>query len=73
MEGDKKNITFNIYGGNNQILPNATKAEQHFYGDLFTKEALRKDSPEIPPLTRLARRQLRLGRWLPQCVRMSLE
>ena len=51
MEGDKKNITFNIYGGNNQILPNATKAEQHFYGDLFTKEALRKDSPEIPPLT----------------------
>lgn len=25
------NITFNITGGNNQILPNATKAEQHFH------------------------------------------
>ena len=28
MEEDKNNITFNIYGGNNQILPNATKAER---------------------------------------------
>ena len=28
-------ITFNISGGNNQILPNATHAEQNFYGDDF--------------------------------------
>lgn len=28
-------ITFNITGGNNQILPNATHAEQNFYGDDF--------------------------------------
>ena len=27
------NITFNIYGGSNQILPNATTATQNFYGD----------------------------------------
>ena len=85
MAEDKNSIIFNISGGNNQILPNATKAEQHFYGDQFAKEALRKGSPEVLPLTdeercavmwptsRLARRQLRLGRWLPQCVRMSLE
>lgn len=25
------NVNINIYGGTNQILPNATKAEQHFY------------------------------------------
>ena len=25
-------INIHIHGGNNQILPNATKAEQHFYG-----------------------------------------
>ena len=52
MEEDKNNITFNIYGGSNQILPNATKAEQHFYGDQFAKEALRKGAAVAePPLT----------------------
>ena len=45
MGEDKNNIIFNISGGNNQILPNATKAEQHFYGDQFAKEALRKAVP----------------------------
>lgn len=58
MEEDKNSITFNIYGGSNQILPNATKAEQHFYGDQFAKEALRKgDAPE-PPLIAEERRLL---------------
>ncbi len=51
MAEDKINIIFNISGGNNQILPNATKAEQHFYGDQFAKEALRKGATEEPPLT----------------------
>lgn len=51
MEEDKNNITFNIYGGSNQILPNATKAEQHFYGDQFAKEALSKGAAAEPPLT----------------------
>ena len=51
MEEDKNNITFNIYGGNNQILPNATKAEQHFYGDKFAKEALRNGEAGEPALT----------------------
>ena len=57
MEEDKNNITFNIYGGSNQILPNATKAEQHFYGDQFAKEALRKGAAVAePPLTSDERR-----------------
>ena len=51
MAEDKSSIIFNISGGNNQILPNATKAEQHFYGDQFAKEALRKGAPAVAPLT----------------------
>ena len=51
MAEDKSNIIFNISGGNNQILPNATKAEQHFYGDQFAKEALRKGTTAEAPLT----------------------
>lgn len=31
MEDNNSNITINIHGGNNQILPNATHAEQNFY------------------------------------------
>ena len=57
MEEDKNNITFNIYGGSNQILPNATKAEQHFYGDQFAKEALRNGAP-VTTLTDDERRLL---------------
>ena len=48
MAEDKNNIIFNISGGNNQILPNATKAEQHFYSDKFAKEALRQGTEEQP-------------------------
>ena len=58
MEEDKNGITFNIYGGSNQILPNATKAEQHFYGDQFAKEALRQGAPDEAPLTTDERRLL---------------
>lgn len=58
MEEEKNNITFNIYGGSNQILPNATKAEQHFYGDQFAKEVLRKGNAAEPPLTDDERRLL---------------
>lgn len=58
MAEDKNSIIFNISGGNNQILPNATKAEQHFYGDQFAKEALRKGAPAEAPLTDDERRLL---------------
>lgn len=56
MAEEKNNIIFNISGGNNQILPNATKAEQHFYGDQFAKEALRNGTPGVEPLTDEERR-----------------
>lgn len=56
MAEDKSNIIFNISGGNNQILPNATKAEQHFYGDQFAKEALRNGVSAVAPLTAEERR-----------------
>jgi len=58
MEEDKNGITLNIYGGSNQILPNATKAEQHFYGDQFAKEALRKGAGQELSLTDDERRLL---------------
>lgn len=51
MAEEKSDITFNISGGNNQILPNATEANQYFYGDQFAKEALRKGAPQEAPLT----------------------
>ena len=56
MSEDKNNIIFNISGGNNQILPNATKAEQYFYGDKFAREALRIETSVPAPLTEDERR-----------------
>ena len=47
MDSNNPTIVFNISGGNNQILPNATKAEQHFYGDRFV-EQVRPDLPAQP-------------------------
>ena len=48
-------IVFNIYGGSNQILPNATSATQNYYGDEaeLEKDDVSKDkelalSPEAP-------------------------
>ena len=39
-EKNASNVHINIYGGTNQILPNAVKAEQHFY--------YRAEQPETP-------------------------
>lgn len=60
MKRSKVNIIINISGGNNQILPNATHAEQHFHGyaakeaqpkveDLDTAEYKQLASYEITP------------------------
>ena len=43
-------IVFNIYGGSNQILPNATSATQNYYGD---EAELEKDPALSPEATRL--------------------
>lgn len=41
---DKSSIVFNISGGNNQILPNATQAAQNFYGDKYMEEMAKTDN-----------------------------
>ncbi len=48
MEENKSNIIFNISGGNNQILPNATHAVQYFYGDKFAQEKQGVKADNIP-------------------------
>lgn len=58
-DNQKASIIFQISGGNNQILPNATKAEQNFYGDKYIEEFLKsKDETEeaqlSPEATRLS-------------------
>lgn len=50
-------ITININGGNNQILPNATEAVQNFYGDQFAEKILsntatdKESCPEVGKLS----------------------
>lgn len=39
-------VTININGGNNQILPNATEAVQNFYGDQFAEYILKKQDED---------------------------
>lgn len=41
---EKSNCTFNISGGNVQILPNATQGIQNFYGDQFAEEVLKANA-----------------------------
>lgn len=42
-------MTLNIYGGNIQILPNATQAVQNFYGDEFARKVLIKTVHPVVP------------------------
>ena len=58
-DNNKANIIFNISGGTNQILPNATKAEQNFYGDKYIEEMMKpktesKEPKLSPEATRLS-------------------
>ena len=46
----KANIVFNISGGNNQILPNAIKAEQNFYGDKYIEEMMKAKTTSQEPV-----------------------
>ena len=39
-------VTININGGNNQILPNATEAVQNFYGDQFVPTEVTSSAPQ---------------------------
>ncbi len=42
---------FHIYGGNNQILPNATEAVQNFYGNEFAEKKLASSDLQPEELT----------------------
>ena len=45
-------IVFNIYGGSNQILPNATSATQNYYGDeaeLEKDDVSKEKEPALSP------------------------
>lgn len=44
-------VNINIYGGNNQILPNATKAEQNFFGSEFAEKKLSSSEMQEEELT----------------------
>ena len=50
---DSFSIVFNIYGGSNQILPNATSATQNYYGD---EAELEKDDVSTVSYTHLTNR-----------------
>ena len=52
-------IVFNIYGGSNQILPNATSATQNYYGD---EAELEKDDVSMD-MEHSCRRHLQLPVW----------
>ena len=62
-------ITININGGNNQILPNATEAVQNFYGGHFPehplpgKSAQETEPPEAQKLALYINKE-NLGRYL---------
>lgn len=48
-------VTINIHGGNNQILPNATEAVQNFYGDKYMDAQQQKNAgnPSSASIARL--------------------
>lgn len=48
-------MNINIYGGNNQILPNAAEAVQNFYGDQLAERVL-QSSDSVHPLSEEAQR-----------------
>lgn len=44
-------VSIQIYGGNNQILPNATYAVQNFYGDELASQNTAGESSSPAPLS----------------------
>ncbi|NBH89046.1 hypothetical protein [Parabacteroides distasonis] len=78
---EDKNVVINIYGGTQQILPNATQAVQHFYGadisrDVFREGALSRQelSPEAKRLSAYINNVEELGVYLTRlsgCITAS--
>lgn len=55
-------VTININGGNNQILPNATEAVQNFYGDQFAEYILKKQDEDDESSTQKERLALYINK-----------
>ena len=55
-------VTININGGNNQILPNATEAVQNFYGDQFAEHILKKQDEDDESATQKERLALYINK-----------
>lgn len=55
-------VTININGGNNQILPNATEAVQNFYGDQFAEHILKKQDEDDESSTQKERLALYINK-----------
>ena len=55
-------VTININGGNNQILPNATEAVQNFYGDQFAEHILKRQDEDDESSTRKERLALYINK-----------
>ena len=55
-------VTININGGNNQILPNATEAVQNFYGDRFAEHILKKQDEDDESATQKERLALYINK-----------
>ena len=60
-EKNASNVHINIYGGTNQILPNAVKAEQRFY---YRAEQPETPAPDAQPRPWTADDELRLSLYL---------
>jgi len=67
-------VTININGGNNQILPNATQAVQNFYGDRPSESESPAElpddylSPEAARLLPYINKEEDLNRYLAQII-----
>lgn len=54
MTTNTPSVSIQIYGGNNQILPNATYAVQNFYGDELASQNTAGESSSPAPLSPLS-------------------
>ena len=67
-EKNASNVHINIYGGTNQILPNATKAEQHFH---YTRGKAEEAAPAEPSRSWLPDDERRLSLYIEKEERLQ--
>ena len=67
-EKNTSNVHINIYGGTNQILPNATKAEQHFH---YTRGKAEEAAPAEPSRPWLPDDERRLSLYIEKEERLQ--